>query len=112
MKITDKIIRNIEFPSCKNCKYYRPSVWNNDFTSPLNKCGKVGVKDIITDKITFEYVDNCRFDDNLCGKKGKYYEKEQRLLLKKLKHRVFCVNNLVYLIPTLYLLAYAIKFFL
>ena len=110
MKFTNKIIRNIEFPSCKNCVHFRPSSWSNDFADPLSKCEKLGTKDVVTDKITFQYADSCRIDENLCGKSGNYFEKEPRLILKKLKHKIFRPITLFYSIPVVYLVAYYIKF--
>lgn len=75
MKFTNKIIRNAEFSACKNCVYYRTSSWSNDFVDPFNKCEKFGIKDVVTDKITYDFADSCRTDENLCGKSGKYFEK-------------------------------------
>ena len=112
MKITGKIIRNNEFPACKNCIHYRPRLFDGDFTSGFNKCEKFGVKNIVTDKITYNYADACRNDENLCGHEGKHFEKQPRLWLKKLKHRMFrpftlfCTGSIVYLV------AYYLKFLL
>jgi len=65
-----KIIINGNFPSCRNCVYYKPNQYNNDFTSTFGKCQVFMNKDIITDKITYEYADTCRYDDSKCGKIG------------------------------------------
>jgi hypothetical protein len=85
---TDKIIKNMEFPSCKNCIYYKPSFLNNDFTSTFNKCEKFGVKDIITDKITYNFANFCRDDETMCGKEGKYFEKEKNIRFKVFRHKI------------------------
>ena len=37
---SEKIIKNMNLPTCRNCIYYQPSVYNNDFTSLLNRCEK------------------------------------------------------------------------
>ena len=101
MKITNKIIRNIDFPACKNCAYYRQTAWSNDFTSQFNKCEKFGTKDVITDKITYDFANMCRTDEDLCGKSGKYFEKEPLIILKKLRHKIFRPIQLRSLVPRL-----------
>ena len=83
---TDKIITNFDFPACRNCVYYQPSYYKSDFTSALNKCNKFGVKDIITDEITYNYADLCRNDETKCGKEGKYFLKETNIKMKVWKH--------------------------
>jgi hypothetical protein len=70
---SDKIIKNINVPSCKNCIYYKPRMFDSDFTSTLNICEKFGNKNIITDKITYDYADLCRQSDTKCGEEGKYF---------------------------------------
>lgn len=112
MKINSKIIRNIEFPSCKNCVYYRPSCLRNEFTSTFNKCDKFGVKNVVTDEITYNFADLCRSDESLCGKEGKHFERQPRLWLKKLKHRMFRPLTLFVTLQVCYLVAYYIKFLL
>ena len=84
---SDKIIKNMDLPACRNCIYYKPSIIN-DFTSPLNKCEKFGEKDIITDKITYKYVDTCRIDENLCGHEGKYFKEEPNIIAKIVFHKL------------------------
>ena len=112
MKIHSKIIRNIELPSCKNCVHYRPRLFDGDFTSPFNKCDNFGVKDIVTDKITYNFADACRSDENLCGKEGRHFERQPRLWLKKLKHRMFRPITVFFTLQVCYLVAYYIKFLL
>jgi len=89
----EKIIRNGSIPSCRNCKYYKPEYYS-DFISTINKCEKTGVKDIHTDKITYDYADLSRKNENLCGFKGRYYEPEKNMNLKLLKFLV--VKNIPY----------------
>lgn len=88
----EKIIKNINFPSCKNCIYYKPNYLNNDFTSTFNKCEKFGEKDIITDEITYKFVNFCRDDESMCGKEGKYFEEEKNIKLKISKYKI--ISNL------------------
>ena len=65
-----QMIDNVGLPSCRNCVYYRPSIYNFD----IGKCANFGSKDIITGVITYKYADLCRKDESACGHIGKYYE--------------------------------------
>jgi hypothetical protein len=96
---TNKIIKNIEFPSCKNCIYYKPNIVNNDFTSIFNKCEKFGEKNIITGKIEYNFVDLCRNDETKCGKEGKYFEEEKNIKLKVFRYKI--ISNLPLSLPIL-----------
>ena len=82
-----QIIKNIELPSCRNCIYYKPYSLG-EYTSDLSKCEKFGTKNILTDKITHDYADLCRRDEDKCGKKGKYFEEEVNMDLKITKHKI------------------------
>ena len=104
----NQIIRNSEYPSCKNCMYYKPRLLR-DFTSPFSFCKKFGVKDIITDEITLDYVDDARKTETKCGQVGKYFEKERFIKMKIWAHRIFRPRILV-IVPILYLLSYYIIF--
>jgi len=95
----DKIIENINIPSCKNCVFYKPDNFNSDFTSRFNKCEKFGKKNIITDEITYNYADYCRSDENMCGNEGKYFEEEKKIKLKIDKHKL--ITNLPFSLPIL-----------
>ena len=106
MKIPGKIIRNFEFPPCKNCVFYRLNGFDNEFTSSLNKCEKFGTMNIVTGKITHDYADSCRSDENRCGKSGKYHVKEPRMALKRLKHTIFRPVSIFYGILVLYLVIF------
>lgn len=86
MICSDKIIKNADLPSCRNCIYYEPK--NEDYYSSLNKCNKFGVKNIISDEIAYDYADSCRNDENKCGMKGKYFEEETNLNMKMLKYKL------------------------
>jgi hypothetical protein len=82
----EKIIKNINIPSCKNCIHFNPTVFSNDFTSSLGKCNNFGNKDIITDKITYDYADLCRSDESKCGNNGIYFEQDKNIEFKILKY--------------------------
>jgi hypothetical protein len=85
---TEKIIKNINVNSCRNCIYYKPYSFSGDYTSTLSNCEKFGSKDIITDKISYDYADICRKDETKCGEQGKYFEKELNIELKILKYTI------------------------
>jgi len=106
MKFPNRIIRNIDFPSCKNCVYYVPSGLNNEFTSSLNKCKNFGTKNVVTGEITYYYATICRSDENLCGNSGKYHVKEHRMALKRLKHTIFRPVTILYVVAGLYLVIF------
>ena len=97
-----KIIKNKDFPSCRNCVHYKPDNFNNDFTSSLSKCQIFGNKDIITDKITHDYADHCRYDESKCGVSGKYFKEEKNLNIKILIHSITNYQNL-FIISTIIL---------
>lgn len=84
-----KIILNEHIPSCKNCFFYIPNTDYKDFTSKYSRCNKFGKKDIITDKITYDYVETSRNDSSKCGSEGKYFEKEYNLGYKMFKYNIF-----------------------
>lgn len=79
--LSGKIIKNIDIPSCKNCIYHIPSKHGSEFSSTMSKCEKIGEKNIITDEIKYHYADKCREKESLCGNEGKYFEKEDDLIL-------------------------------
>jgi hypothetical protein len=83
----DKIIKNINIPSCRNCIYYKPATYN-EFTSTLNRCEKFGEKNIVTDEIKYDFADTCRDNESKCGKEGKYFIEEPNLELKIWKHKI------------------------
>jgi len=84
------IIKNINIPACRNCKYYKIGFW--DTTGYISKCGKFGEKDINTGQISFDFANDCRRDEEKCGKQGKYFEKDPNLNFRLLKYTL--VNNI------------------
>jgi hypothetical protein len=99
----DKFIQNINIPSCKNCIHFKSSFYNNDFSSSLNKCGKFGEKNIITDEIKYFYADSCRIDENKCGENGFYFEEDKNINRKILLHKI--ITNTPYGIPLIILIS-------
>jgi hypothetical protein len=76
-----KIIKNINYPSCINCVHYNANFINSEYGSTLNKCSHFGEKNIITDKIIYNYADICRENDSMCGIEGTYFVEESTLNL-------------------------------
>lgn len=73
--LNNQNIINNHLPSCSRCIHYQ------DFFSillPVNnrfgKCSKFGEKNIITGKISYEYADDIRSDEDKCGNDGKLFE--------------------------------------
>lgn len=90
-KVSVPTIKNINYPSCRNCVYYKPSLLSSDFGSSTSKCEKIGEKNILTGKISYEYVDSCRMSESKCGKEGKYFEEEKNLNMKIFFHKIISI---------------------
>jgi hypothetical protein len=84
----NSFIKNSEIPPCLNCIYYKPSITSGDFASSLSECTKFAEKDIITGEIKNEFVSTCRRDENMCGKRGKYFEEEPNIGVKIASHKI------------------------
>ena len=91
---SERIIKNINIPACRNCIHYQPEPFYNDFTSSLNKCNKFGDKNIVTDEIRYDFADQSRNDESKCGKEGKYFEEEPNIHMKILKYSL--LKNMPY----------------
>ena len=101
---SNKIIKNINYPSCRNCIHYKPNSYYSDFTSILSKCEKFGEKNIITDEIRYNYADSCRDNESKCGKEGKYFEEEKNINMKILLHKI--ISNMSYILTISFLILY------
>ena len=92
----DKTIKNIHLPSCKNCIFYKPDS-GSEFVSILSKCEKFGEKNIVTDKITYDYAELSRRDETKCGKDGNFFEEEKDISGKIFRHKI--IVKLPYSLP-------------
>ena len=101
---SNKIIKNINYPSCRNCIHYKPNSYYSDFTSILSKCEKFGEKNIITDEIKYNFADSCRDNESKCGKEGKYFEEEKNINMKILLHKI--ISNMSYILTISFLILY------
>ena len=108
---SEKIIKNINIPSCKNCIHFRPSFYDTDFSSRTSECHKFANKDIITDKISYDSVEFCRNDESKCGKDGKYFETEKNIYQKIFFHKLISniPNNILTISILLTFYLYLIK---
>jgi hypothetical protein len=77
----EKIIKNINIPTCRNCIHYNPNP-AFEYTSSFSKCDNFGEKNIVTDEIKYDYVDSCRRDESKCGNEGKYFLEDPNLNMK------------------------------
>uniref|UniRef100_A0A6C0DRB0 Uncharacterized protein n=1 Tax=viral metagenome TaxID=1070528 RepID=A0A6C0DRB0_9ZZZZ len=96
----EPIIKNLNVPSCRNCIYYKPNVYDGDFTSSYTKCEKFGNKNIITGEIKYGFADLCRNDESKCGTNGKYFEEEPNINMKILKYKL--ISNIPYSLAFLF----------
>ena len=72
------MILNYNLKICRICLHFQPSTYS-EFDSSLAKCTLFGKKDIVTDKISYDFADSCRMDDPKCGMHAKYFEEEPNL---------------------------------
>lgn len=114
MTYSTKIIKNISVPACKNCVHYIPNTSSGKFATDFGTCAKFGSKNILTDVITYKYIDSCRNNNTLCGIDGVHFEKEPDLNNKMRKHffiansGLILVSSLVFS-PWLFIIYYLIK---
>ena len=68
----NSVIKNSEYPLCKNCIYYRPSVLDIFSDEKFGKCIKYGTKDTVSGVIYYNYASSYRkyYSEN-CGIEGK-----------------------------------------
>lgn len=61
-------IKNIEYPSCKDCVYF---IKHKEIT--FSRCAFFGEKNLVTGELNYKFADLTR--KNECGNSGKYFEK-------------------------------------
>jgi hypothetical protein len=74
--------------------------------SSSNKCEYFGRKNLITNEITYDYADYCRTDENKCGEKGKYFEKNNTVEFKIILHKFINISPYLLLIVFTLFLSY------
>lgn len=84
---TAKII-NQEFPSCKNCIHFKPSILIGNQVDTFSRCSKFGEKNLLTNSITYDYADSSRRSDIKCGAEGKFFRYDK---YSELKFIILCV---------------------
>ena len=70
----DKLSFSNHIKLCKNCLHYKPYFVYLDYIPSLSRCKKFNYQDIITNETMSYRIDDCRDDENKCGKLGKYFE--------------------------------------
>ena len=100
---SDKIIKNIYIPSCRNCVHYKPYHSTSDFISTFNKCHKFPNKNIITNKIYYDSTFTVRNDENKCGNEGKYFEQNKNIQFKIFTHKIISIIPSVLLVSLIIL---------
>ena len=74
---TIRFIKNIKYPVCKYCLYFRHFIPiendNNLEYSKIGVCMKFGEKNMINGKIKYISVINCRNDASKCRKVALYF---------------------------------------
>ena len=98
---SEKLIRNYNIPSCKNCIFYKP-VPNRDFSCILSECTKFGEKNILSNEIKYDLVKLCRLDESKCGIQGKYFKEEKNIDFKIWNH---IITNLAISPPWIFTLS-------
>jgi hypothetical protein len=70
-------IRNKELPICSTCVQFIEHTNNYPYDPiPCNKqgrCKKFGEVNMITGAIEYDFANDCRFNENKCGKFGSEY---------------------------------------
>jgi hypothetical protein len=84
---TKSFILNYNLKSCRNCIHFQPSP-TDDFDSSFAKCNYFGKKDVVTNKITYDFADSCRMDESKCGMHAKYFKEEPNVDFKIMKHQL------------------------
>jgi hypothetical protein len=104
---TSEMIRNKNVPSCMNCKFSQNTLLTGSTT--FIRCRKFGEKDIVTDKLSYDFADSCRNDEKRCGIEGKYYEEDKFPFIKKLNSTTLFASFFSFYIFCLLILSNKIK---
>lgn len=84
------IITDIHSPECNKCTYYIPNTDNLYSNTTDTHCSKFGTKNIYNGKIKNYYIEQCREDNDKCGKKGIHFMRVPQL---ELEDRIKRHNN-------------------
>jgi hypothetical protein len=63
-----QFIKNAKIPVCLECAYF--------IQGKIEKCGKFGEKNVVTGKVTYASAETSRLIENMCSRKGIYFEKK------------------------------------
>ena len=93
---TDKIIKNMHIPACRNCVFYKSDPSSIQFASTFNRCEKFGEKNIVTNEIRYDYADLCRTNESKCGQKGLHFKEENNIVGKIIKHKILVFSPFIF----------------
>ena len=97
----DSKLKNLNNPACRNCRYLQ-----YDKIDGLSRCKAFGEKDLLTDRINYDFADNCRRDEEKCGNNGKKYEEINSLKKPIRETEFFLKDNHLVLINVLLISIY------
>lgn len=69
----NSISKNL-IPLCKNCIYYKSSIYDLNNNNNLGICRKFARRNKYNRKIEFDYASLVRDENNKCGYIGKYFQ--------------------------------------
>jgi hypothetical protein len=70
-------VHTLDLTYYSNCVHYKSSYSTTNFTGSFNKCHKFGDKNIIKNKILYDYADMRRNNENKCRNESKYFEEKK-----------------------------------
>lgn len=85
------MILNKDINVCKDCKHFRPnnsSWYNSRYNIQYGYCGNPNIikKDMVTGSDILYEARYVRADENLCGVSGRFFDKENNVILRVLKN--------------------------
>ena len=84
-------IKNMNSPACNKCVHYMPD-------GTFSKCAIFGEKDILNDKIKYDYIESCRKDEAKCGNEGKQFKEVSQFEYSKRELAYIIKENIPYVV--------------
>lgn len=70
-----KLIQNGHLPACRNCVHFSHQKY-------YGSCRKFGEKNIVTEEISYDIAESCRYDETRCGMEGRFFQQETPLKIQ------------------------------
>ena len=71
------LVRNGELPVCVRCAHFMETLsrdpYDRDSLERTGRCGKFGVKNLVSGTVYNERAEICRLREDLCGQKGAHF---------------------------------------